>query len=183
MHKTIIGLAAAGLFLSGCASSHKGPPKGTDGPRGGKARSALGPIAALSGGGLLIASFNRNDDYAIDKMEFDQGVSRAFIVADQDKNARLSMIELNHWRASALGSVDARPGTFFFDTTFDQQVSREEFIAAWGKIHQTSDRDNNGQIQFAELVNIVERPSAPQQRGSGRKGGEERRGPPPGGGR
>lgn len=151
------------IVLSACASSEPNYPVRRDDRDGGQKPRSSGPITALSSAGLLIASFNRNDDYSIDQTEFAQGRDTAFKIADGDGNDSLNLFELEHWRVNALGSADAAPGIMFFDADFNNIVTHQEFDVGLSNIYQNADKDGDGIIRFSELIRIVAR----QQRGGG----------------
>jgi len=170
------------IVLVACASSKPPERRSSEPPQAMKDRRAMGPITAMGSAGLLIASFNRNDNYSIDQDEFTRGRDKAFEIADNNNDGQLSPFEMETWRTNALGSVDASPGNMYFDPDFNQLVSKQEFNVALGKIFQTSDKDGNGIISFDELVKIVERPTAPQGRTSRASGGRPKGGGGRGGG-
>lgn len=144
---------------------------------------ALGPMTLLSPAGLLLASFDANGDYQIDTTEFAKGQATTFARIDKDKNNRLTLIEIEGWREAALGSKDARPSAMYFESNFDQVISKVEFDFAFKDIFTRVDKDEDGIVKFGDLIRVVERPSRPRR--SEDEAGErrERRGPPPGRGR
>ncbi len=105
---------------------------------------------------LLFASFDRNGDYKIDRAEWDKGIHQAFVQADRDGDDRLSLIELEEWRQTALGSEHAVPGQFAFAPNFARSVSKQGFIAVLRKLADKLDRDKEGKtdgiIHFSDLL-------------------------------
>ncbi|MDB2439199.1 hypothetical protein N9W89_10830 [Hellea sp.] len=120
-----------------------------------------GPITAISAGGMLFASFDRNEDYTVDSTEFTAGVSRAFKAADKDASKTLSLFELEDWRKAALGSLDAAPGTLAFDKDYNQRVTRDEFDHALDFVFKVGDKNDDGRLEFLELVKVFEMPRRP----------------------
>lgn len=144
---------------------------------------ALGPMTLLAPAGLLIASFDANGDYQIDTPEFAKGQATTFARIDKDDNNRLTLIEIESWREAALGSKDARPSAMYFESNFDQVISKVEFDFAFKDLFTRADKDDDGIVKFGELIQVMERPSR-QRRGNGEAGERgERRGPQQGGGR
>ena len=140
-------------------------------------RMPRGAVTTLHAAGLLFASFDSNGDYTVDTAEFIAGRDASFARADQTGNGSLSLIELQDWRALALGSLDAAPSNMAFDRDFDQTVSYPEFDEMFGSIFQAKDTDADGRVAFSELIRVIEIPDRRRaegadrpERGSGGKG-------------
>jgi len=117
-----------------------------------------GPITVMKPAALLFATFDKNGDYAIDRLEAESGYENAFLRADRDGNKSLTLFELEDWREKALGSLDANPGNLNFDTDFDNRVSRSEFASALADLFDRHDDNDDGQIENSELMQILEVP-------------------------
>lgn len=117
-----------------------------------------GPITIIKPASLVFSGFDSNGDYQTSRAEAVSGASTAFGRADKDSNGRVSLFELEDWRAAALGSLDALPGNLNFDTDYDNQVSKGEFEGAIMKLFERNDTDEDGTIKHAELVRILEVP-------------------------
>ena len=117
-----------------------------------------GPMTVLRPAGLLIASFDTNQDYAINRTEFDIGVGMAFGAADTNADGYLTLFELEDWRAGALGNLDSMPGNMSFDENYNSRVSPEEFKATLDYEYNKADGDEDGIVKFGELIRLVERP-------------------------
>lgn len=181
MKKLTLALVAMPLLLQACASAPAQTRGGKSAPPAfGKNQSVITIVGPAS---LLITSFNRNNDYVIDRAEFTAGRDQAFLNADSNQDGRISLFELESWRLNALGSKDAAPMSMAFDSDFSQVVSKKEFNATFDTLFNNADKDGNRVISFGELVRIAARPSGrPQGKKSG-KGGQKKRGQGKGGGR
>lgn len=120
-----------------------------------------GPITSVGAGAMLFASFDKNADYKINAAEFATGLTTAFKAADKDRSTTLSLFELEDWRVAALGSLDAAPGNLAFDKDYDQRVTRAEFDYALNFVFKAGDKDDDGVLEFAELVKVFEMPRRP----------------------
>ncbi len=115
-----------------------------------------GPVTSVSAGALLLASFDKNYNFQIDFKEFNDAKKYIFNSADVDKSGVISPFELEDWRKSALGSLDAPPGNLAFDRDYDQRVTKNEFNKALVSIFNSGDKNNDGVLKFSELVNVFE---------------------------
>lgn len=119
-----------------------------------------GPISIIRPAALLFATFDKDGDYKISRAEATDGVANAFTRADRDKNGRITLFELEDWRELALGSMDALPGNLNFDIDYDNQVSKPEFTSALMDLFDRHDKDSDGHVKHAELMQILEVPAA-----------------------
>ena len=115
-----------------------------------------GPITSISAGGLLLASFDSNYNFQIDLNEFNNAKLHIFNIADTDKSGVISPFELEDWRKTALGSLDAPPGNLSFDKDYDQRITKNEFNKTLISIFESGDKNNDGILKFSELVNVFE---------------------------
>ena len=120
-----------------------------------------GPITSVGAGAMLFASFDKSADYKINAAEFTAGLKTAFKSADKDRSTTLSLFELEDWRVAALGSLDAAPGNLAFDKDYDQRVTRAEFDYALNYVFKAGDKDDDGVLEFSELVKVFEMPRRP----------------------
>ena len=162
------------LLLQACASAPQKNHKGQSAPPAFDENQSL--ITIVKPASLLITSFNRNHDYVIDRAEFTAGQDQAFQSADSNHDGRLNLFEMENWRLSALGSKDAAPMSMYFDTDFNQVVTKKEFYTAFDALFETSDKDGNNAIAFAELVRIASRPSGRPQGKKPGQGTQKKRG-------
>ncbi len=102
--------------------------------------------------GLLYASFDGDGDYLISAGELSAGIARSFKFADSNNNDVLSLVELDAWRALALGSRDVLPGNTQFDKNFDSRVNRSEFSGVLSRIFTSADKNGDGVLGFDELT-------------------------------
>ena len=181
MKNLTLTLIAVPLLLQACASAPAQKRGGQSAPPAfGKNQSLITIVGPAS---LLITSFNRNNDYVVDRAEFTAGRDQAFQNADSNRDGRISLFELDAWRLSALGSKDAAPMSMYFDADFNQIVTKKEFDAAFDTLFANSDKDGNSTIAFTELVRIAARPSGRPQGKKPGQGGQKKRGQGKGGGR
>ena len=115
-----------------------------------------GPITSISAGGLLLASFDSNYNFQIDLNEFNNAKLHIFNIADTDKSGVISPFELEDWRKTALGSLDAPPGNLSFDKDYDQRITKNEFNKTLISIFESGDKNNDGILKFSELVDVFE---------------------------
>ncbi len=120
--------------------------------------SALGPLTVVKPAGLLIASFDSNNDYKITRTEFEIGANTAFTQADLSGDGDLTLFELEDWREHALGSLDAMPGNLSFDTNYNSRVTKAEFMEVLSFEFDSADKDEDGIVGFGDLIRFVERP-------------------------
>lgn len=120
-----------------------------------------GPITSIGAGAMLFASFDKNADYKINTAELTAGLETAFKSADKDRSKTLSLFELEDWRVAALGSLDAAPGNLAFDKDYDQRVTAAEFEYALNFVFKAGDKDDNGVLEFSEVVKVFEMPRRP----------------------
>jgi len=166
-------------FIAYCTTSKNNQTSNND--RG--IASTPSSFTALTTGGLLIANFNRNGDYSIDKTEYQNGVNEAFDLADTNGNGTINAIEMEVWRTKAFGTTDAPPHSMFFDKNFNQATTRAEYDEAMAELFKSSDKDQNGSIEFSELVRAVSRPSGRRANSGNRQTQGRGRGGNRGGGR
>lgn len=120
-----------------------------------------GPITSIGAGAMLFASFDKNADYKINAAELAAGLETAFKSADKDRSKTLSLFELEDWRVAALGSLDAAPGNLAFDKDYDQRVTPAEFDYALNFVFKAGDKDDDGVLEFSEVVKVFEMPRRP----------------------
>ncbi len=116
--------------------------------------------------GLLYASFDADGDYLITASELSAGIASSFKTADSNNNDVLSLVELDLWRAAALGSRDVLPGNTQFDKNFDSRISAGEFSGVLSRIFTSADKNGDGVLGFDELTRDLParaaRPRAPR---------------------
>ncbi len=112
--------------------------------------------------GLLYASFDVDQNYAVSRAELDRGIEQSFDAADRDSSDHLSLVELAAWREAVLGSRDLLPGNTQFDRNFDSRVERAEFGSLLNDLYKSFDRDKNGALDFAEMSRPVRQAARPK---------------------
>lgn len=118
-----------------------------------------GPITIIRPAALLFATFDKDADYSISRQEAALGTTDAFGRADKNRNGKVSLFELEDWRAAALGSMDALPGNLNFDTDYNNQVSKSEFESALMELFDRHDKNEDGAVKHNELMQILEVPA------------------------
>jgi hypothetical protein len=114
--------------------------------------------------GVLIAGFDGDGDARTSRDELRQGGSRAFALADGDRNGKLTLIELSGWSTTWLGDASALPGRFDFDRDADDGVSAAEFAAELDRRFGRYDADKDGFVIRAELLQAAQMPSQRRER-------------------
>lgn len=123
-------------------------------------------ILTPKAGALLFAGFDRNSDYKIDKTEVKSGIKAAYRFADKDNDGLVTLVELEAWRAAALGSADAAPTNFLFAPNFARTVSLEKFSEVLEKLAAQLDRDAQGeQDGIIEVSSLLRSYSPPRPSG------------------
>jgi hypothetical protein len=120
---------------------------------------------------VAIAGFDRDGDMIVSRAEFEAGVARSLAMADANKDARVSLIELADWSEAALGNRGALPGQFDFDRDGDDSISRDEFTGLFETRFASLDKDTDKALRRSELVTFALVPASRQDR---RRGGEFR---------
>jgi len=123
-----------------------------------------GDVTGIRPAALVFATFDTNGNYSIDKQELAAGHVTAFSKADRDNSQHLSIIEIESWRRTALGSPDAIPGRMAFDPNLDNRVTKAEFEAAFLSLFKESDKNEDGALDFAEMVNVFDMPKRRSER-------------------
>ena len=177
MTRTLAALVAVAA-LSACAS---GPPGhgGRGRPGGGLQGSAYRASTFLSGSALLFVQFDANKDYVTSRAEAEAGAQAEWTVASKGA-ATMTPIMFDAWAAQALGGPNIGPHRLAFDSNVNNEITREEFVAAILAKFDKYDADKDGQLHRAEMVERV--PEAPLGGPGGESAGGERGERPPGGG-
>lgn len=102
-------------------------------------------------GALLIASFDRNADYRVDKAEFEAGLKSAYSNADEDGSGVLSIFEYRSWAKKALGSPDAFPAWMNIDRNGNNSVDPDEFTKEYYRFARAYGILDPGGIVLADL--------------------------------
>lgn len=150
-------LRAACLCMALLASAAPALAQQADRPRRGKEKDVPyappPPTLTASPVALMIAGMDRDGDGSISRAEFDAAVARSFDRASRGA-APLSLIDLSNWARDNLGDPGARPGQFDFDTNGDDQISRAEFLARFDQIFTARDKNGDGALGRAELLDF-----------------------------
>ena len=152
---TILALA----FVAGAAAAQPAPPPGAPQPGTFIGRS-------VTPAGVLIAGFDADGDARTGRDELRAGTTRAFGLADGNKDGKLSLIELSNWSTTWLGDASALPGRFDFDRDADDSISPAEFAAELERRFVRFDVDKDDVVVRGELLQLPQR--APQRRGQDR---------------
>jgi hypothetical protein len=163
----------ATLALAACAGS--GPPaRRGGGPGGPEMGSAYRQSSVLSGAALLFVQFDTDGDYAVSRAELDAGVAKEWARASGGATA-LTPIQFDVWAAKALGGPNMGPYRLAFDSNVNNEITQAEFAAALVDKFTTWDKDRDGRVTRADMVERLPEMRRPQ----GAPGGMPQR--PPGG--
>jgi hypothetical protein len=113
---------------------------------------------------LLLVGFDENADGAVDTQEIETGIAEAWIQADADGSGFVAPLEYNAWSRVWMGTDDARPGHLSLDRNLDQSITAEEFRVGFLEAVRRYDKDADGRVTRAELLQYVSRP---MRRGGG----------------
>lgn len=122
----------------------------------------------------MIAAFDSDGDAVVSKAEFEAGVARSFADGDENKDGRITLIELSRWAAKWLGNAGALPGQYDFDRDLDDAVSMAEYQTEFAKRFAGFDANKDGALARSELISFKPQPSIPMPTGQGAPGA-----PPP----
>ena len=117
-----------------------------------RALAALGRSAPPMA--LLLAGFDKNLDALVTRDELKAGIAAAFAAADADGNGEIGLAELGVWAEKWLGSADARPGRFDFDSSGVDRITRAEFEAELTRRFAALDTDRDGVVARSELLTV-----------------------------
>lgn len=131
-------------------------------------------------GGVLIASFDMNEDGVISQDELREGIAAAFAEADANGDGQLTALEQQAWAANLPARDDTLANPVRFDPNLDRIVTYEEFYGVIIQLAATY-QDSAGEVTLASLVapDKPERPEREDRRFA--QGGMERGEGPPGG--
>ncbi|MBB5685779.1 EF-hand domain-containing protein [Sphingobium boeckii] len=157
MRKTLI---FASLIALGAPAIAKKPPV----PMLSQATISASPVSQM------IAGFDSDGDAVVSQVEFDAGVARSFVDGDENKDGRITLIELSRWAAKWLGNAGALPGQYDFDRDLDDAVSRAEYEAEFAKRLAGFDMNKDGALARSELISFKPQPPIPMPPGMGMPG-------------
>ena len=155
--KALIGIAAAGLLLAGCA--------GGGGSHPGDGNEHQPVRALLSVDALMFTSFDADGDLNVSSAEIDAGITREFARADANHDTQISAIEFSNWSNIVLGGAQTAPYRLDFDRNVDNVITQEEFA---NEIHsRANDYDENQDhvLSRSEFVRLVGQTRTPDQGG------------------
>lgn len=114
---------------------------------------------------LVIAAFDSDGDFQVDRQELDAGIARSFAWGDRDGDGYMGLIEFTAWSEAALGNPGTLPGPFDFDRDGDDRISRAEYRALFAARYGELDKDGDYRLSRSELVTVI----APLQSRTGRR--------------
>lgn len=160
-----IAVVAAALSLAGCASG--GPTRTeADHQRG----QAYRQSAFLSGASLLFVQFDANKDYVTTREEVEAG-ARAEWTQAAGASDKLTPIQFEAWAAKALGGPNLGPYRLAFDSNVNNEITAAEFSAAILAKFDFWDKDKDGRISRADMIERLPEMRRPNE-GGGPGGGQ-----------
>lgn len=138
------------------------------------------PRLLKNSAGLLLASFDSDDDMQISRAELNVGIDRAFARADQNSDGDIAPLEFEAFSKAALDGGKSPPFRLDFDRDVDGRISLAEFRAELTAIASGLDADKNGVVNHAEMLKAFETQAGPRSRADGPGAGGGPSGPPDG---
>lgn len=169
-------ILASSLTLAACAGR---PPHSRDHQSQGPSVNRQHISGIVTPAGLVLASFDQNQDARLTSSEIRSGAEVVFEASDQDQNGVLAGIELAGFSQHHLGARYTVPGRIAFDPNGDSVTTLDEFTAVWLMEFQTLNRDQDEYLTRAELIRQLASPTNGQSgpRGQGGRGPGGPRGP------
>lgn len=166
--------------LAACAS---GPSR--QGPRGGRFPGGppddiAAPRPLKNSAGLLLASFDSDDDMLISRAELNAGIDRAFARADENNDGEIAPLEFEAFSKAALDGGRSSPFRLDFDRDVDGRISLPEFRAELTAIVTGLDADKDGVLSHPEMLKAFETQAGSPGRPGGPGAGGAQGGPPGG---
>lgn len=155
---SMMGLALVVLLLSACAG---GPPPGDREPDQARGGWQAAPVA------LLLVEVDADGDRVVSRPELEQALPNLFREADSDGSGGITPIEYRDWAVAVFGTEDAPPGRMAFDINGDGRIDPDEFTGTLTAIFAAADKDHDGRVSRADLVELVR-----VQQGGGGPGGK-----------
>jgi len=106
---------------------------------------------------LYLVGMDTDGDFRIERAELDAGTVAAFKAADANRSGFLTPVELSEWSETLAGDRYAPPGFIGFDANADQKVTPEEFGETLGGLFKQFDRNADGVVIRAEMVERLKR--------------------------
>jgi hypothetical protein len=153
--------------LVACASGPGRPgPRSGRGPGGGPDDVAA-PRLLKTSAGLMLASFDSDEDLQVTRAELNAGIDRAFARADQNKDGEIAPLEFEDFAKASLDAGKSPPFRLDLDRDVDGRISPQEFRAELTAIVDGLDADKNGTLSHAELLKALKTQADPSARGAG----------------
>jgi hypothetical protein len=150
MIRTLALLSA--VALAACASGGRDRPSADD-----RTGLAYRQSAVLSGAALLFVQFDADRDYATTRAEAEAG-ARAEWPRASNGAAVLTPILFEQWAARALGGPQVGPYRLAFDSNVSNEITPQEFSAAILARFDAYDKDKDGVVQRADMVERLPEP-------------------------
>lgn len=125
-------------------------------------------------GGMLLKSFDANQDGLVSREELLAGAKAAFAQADANSDGVVSGLEQTAWAARFGGVNDVLSNAMIFDSNLDHSVSQDEFVVGVMRLAEPV-KDATGGLQVAKLM-VEEHPEGLPPTEQGRQRVQERRG-------
>jgi len=154
--KMSLVFAAAGLFLSACATqADRSGPTERQGPKN-QARASgvfVQPIA------VLFSDLDTNKDKIFDRTELEAGIKSEWGKFRRKPTA----VQFSQWSLTNLGSTDALPNFMSFDKDFNGVIIESEFTAQLEKEFKRLDKNQDGRVVRSEMLVTFQAPMGRSQ--------------------
>ena len=147
-----------------------GPPRHGDARGQGQGINPQRVGGIVTPAGVVLASFDQNQDALLTPAEIRIGAEAVFDASDQDQNGVLAGIEISGFSQRHLGAAYTVPGRIAFDPNGDSVSTLDEFTTVWLMEFQTLNRDQDDYLTRAELIRQLASPSNGQARPRGQGG-------------
>lgn len=107
---------------------------------------------------MMIATFDRDGDAAVDRAELEEGVAASFAAFDTAHTGRLRYLVFADWAERFLGDRNALPSPFEVDRDNDDAITLTELQDHFSRLFARYDANGDHRVTRAELVTYRTRP-------------------------
>lgn len=132
---------------------------------------------------IVITGCDQDRDFTTTRAEMAQCIEALYAIADADRSGTVSYLELEAFRAKAMGTDALPPYRLEFDRDQSMSVTPAEFAQVWLARFDARDPDKTGRVARSQLYRTMPRPDFSAMRrppgGGGPPGGMPPGGRPP----